>query len=291
MTYNAEGKRTSLENLAGQVTTTAWNCCHKISEIQPDGSTTTWDYDDEGRVTASSRLIPLDITNVTWLTTCYEYDALGRLVSTTADYEPTTEYTYDTLGNRIATTRRVGAAATGTTSILLVDAEWRKTETLSSFVLDNALVWPAKTNIVSCSDAGITPLVTSSPRQITGLTPSLVALSLTTDVRGNVSESRVEFDGFESVVIDINPAQTCRAESHSRLGESVRSVSVSGVESGSFYDGLGRQIAFQFGANSVYEVNMLKRAWFEKCFSEAKFEKCQRLCRGTRKRIRGKVSV
>ena len=41
MTYNSEGKRTSLENLAGQVTTTAWNCCHKVSEVQPDGSTTT----------------------------------------------------------------------------------------------------------------------------------------------------------------------------------------------------------------------------------------------------------
>ena len=50
MTYNAEGKRTSLENLAGQVTTTAWDCCHKVSEVQPDGSTTTWDYDDEGRM-------------------------------------------------------------------------------------------------------------------------------------------------------------------------------------------------------------------------------------------------
>ena len=48
MTYNAEGKRTSLENLAGQVTTTEWDCCHKISETLPDGSTTTWDYDDEG---------------------------------------------------------------------------------------------------------------------------------------------------------------------------------------------------------------------------------------------------
>ena len=36
MTYNAEGKRTSLENLAGQVTTTAWDCCHKVSEVQPD---------------------------------------------------------------------------------------------------------------------------------------------------------------------------------------------------------------------------------------------------------------
>ena len=75
MTYNSEGKRTSLENLAGQITTTTWDCCHKVSEVQPDGSTTTWDYDDEGRVIASSRLIPLDMTNVTWLTTCYLDDA------------------------------------------------------------------------------------------------------------------------------------------------------------------------------------------------------------------------
>ena len=97
MTYNLEGKRTSLENLAGQVTTTAWDCCHKVSETKPDGSTTTWNYDAEGRMIASSRLIPLDMTNVTWLTTCYRYDDFSRLVSTTVDYEPTTEYTYDIL--------------------------------------------------------------------------------------------------------------------------------------------------------------------------------------------------
>ena len=108
MACNSEGKRTSLENFAGQVTTTAWDCCHKVSETESDGSTTTWAYDDEGRMIATSRLIPLDMTNVTWLTTCYRYDALGRLVSTSADFEPTTEYTYDTLGNRIATTRTVG---------------------------------------------------------------------------------------------------------------------------------------------------------------------------------------
>ena len=35
MTYNAEGKRIRSENLAGQVTTTAWNCCHKVSETYP----------------------------------------------------------------------------------------------------------------------------------------------------------------------------------------------------------------------------------------------------------------
>ena len=28
MTYNFEGKRIATENLAGQVTTTAWDCCH-----------------------------------------------------------------------------------------------------------------------------------------------------------------------------------------------------------------------------------------------------------------------
>ena len=82
MTYNTTGKRIRTENLAGQVTTTAWDCCHKVSEVQPDGSTTTWDYDNEGRMIASSRLVPLDMTNVTWLTTCYEYDDLGRQVAT-----------------------------------------------------------------------------------------------------------------------------------------------------------------------------------------------------------------
>ena len=112
MTYNAEGKRTSLENLAGQITTTAWDCCHKVSETGPDGSTTTWDYDDEGRVIASSRLIPLDMTNVTWLTTCYRYDDLGRQIATWQTNLaaqvglPATRTRYDQLGRVIA---RVGA--------------------------------------------------------------------------------------------------------------------------------------------------------------------------------------
>ena len=114
MTYNAEGKRTSLENLAGQVTTTAWDCCHKVSEVQPDGSTTTWDYDDEGRITATSRLIPLDMTNVTWLTTCYEYDDLGRQTATwQTNYAaqvglPATKTRYDALGRIKARVDQLG---------------------------------------------------------------------------------------------------------------------------------------------------------------------------------------
>ena len=114
MTYNSQGKRITSENLAGQVTTTAWDCCHKVSETGSDGSTTTWDYDDEGRVIASSRLIPLDMTNVTWLTTCYEYDALGRQTATwqtnfAAQVGLPVERTrYDQLGRAIARIDQLG---------------------------------------------------------------------------------------------------------------------------------------------------------------------------------------
>ena len=373
MTYNSEGKRTSLENLAGQVTTTAWNCCHKISETQPDGSTTTWDYDAEGRMIASSRLIPLDMTNVTWLTTCYEYDDLGRqtatwqtnyaaqvglpvtrttydqlgrviarvdrlgntttteyspdgrtvsvlnpntstvvhfrsaygdtlsitgtavtpefhtygiladgtrwsrtvqgetansprftkryenllaqtireersgfqgavlatthtydslgcLVSTVADYEPTTDYTYDALGVRSASVRRA-------------DGQWRKTETLSSFILDDAIVWLTQTNIVSCSDSSIAPLVTSSARQLTCLSAAFPSRSRSTDVRGNVTVNEMLVDASIVTSRQTVPYATNKSLSLSRYGVSLMDVSVSAVTNTLAYDAFGRQIS------------------------------------------------
>ena len=106
------------ENLAGQITTTAWDCCHKVSEVQPDGSTTTWDYDDDGRMLASSRLIPLDMTNVTWLTTCYEYDDLNRQIATwQTNYAaqvglPVERTAYDALGRVVARIDTLGPRET-----------------------------------------------------------------------------------------------------------------------------------------------------------------------------------
>ena len=379
-TYNAEGKVVQRENLAGQVTTTAWDCCHKISEVQPDGSTTTWDYDDEGRTIASSRLIPLDMTNVTWLTTCYayddlgrqvatwqtnfaaqvglpaertaydalgrvvarvdrlgntttttyssdgrtvsvlnpntstlvtsrsaegdtlsitgtaatpefhtygilpdgtrwsrtvqgetassprftkryenllgqtireersgfrgavlatvhSYDSLGRLVTTVADYEPTVEYTYDTLGNRIATTRSVGASDPARPS------EWRKTETLSSFVLDDSIVWLTQTNIVSCSDSSIAPLVTSSAHQLTGLSAAFPSRSRSTDVRGNVTVNETLVDLSLVTARQTLPYATNRVEAVIRYGLPLLEVSSSCVAQTRLYDLLGRQIS------------------------------------------------
>ena len=374
---------------------------YALAETQPDGSRTTWDYDDEGRLVEASRLIPLDMTNVTWLTTCYSYDALGRqtatwatnyaeraglpatktrydalgrvivrtdvhgnetttsyspdgrtvsvlnpntstrvstrspdgellsvtgsavtpefhsygiqpdgtrwaktvqgetaqsprftkryenmlgqvvreersgfrgailasvntydnygrLVSTASDGEPTNEITYDTLGNRVATTTRVASVDSIGAEVSQPPqnegGEWRKTESKFSYVLRGSDIWTVQTNVVSCSDATIAPQSQSRASRVTGLTPVLVSESLVTDARGNTSESRVEFDGFESINIGINPAQTGRAESHSRLGVAVRSVSASGIESRVRYDGLGRQVATVDGRGNETSV-------------------------------------
>ena len=381
MTYNIEGKRVTSENLAGQVTTTAWDCCHKVSEVQPDGSTTTWDYDMEGRVIASSRLIPLDMTNVTWLTTCYEYDDLrrqtatwqtnytaqvglpiertrydaldrviarvdtlgntttttyspdgrtvsvlnpntstrtttrsadgdtlsitgtavtpefitcgilpdgvrwtrtvhgetassprftkryenllgqtfreersgfqgavlaathaydsyGRLVSSSADYEPAIEYTYDTQGVPLASVRRA-------------DGQWRKTETTSSFILFDGIIWLVQTNMVSCSDSAIAPLVTSFARQLTVLTPALPALSRRTDVRGNVTENQLHVSVPVVTSSQIVPYATNRSLAVSRYGVEMQTVSVSAVTNTVAYDPLGRQIAHTDGRGNT----------------------------------------
>ena len=394
MTYNEQGKRTSLENLAGQVTTTAWDCCHKVSETQPDGSTTTWDYDDEGHMIATSRLIPLDMTNVTWLTTCYKYDALGRqvatwqtnfaaqvglpatrttydaigrviarvdqlgnttstsyspdrtlsvhnpnssttfysrsasgdtlsitgsavtpefntygilpdgtrwskivqgetassprfsksyknllgqtireersgfqgavlasvnaydiygrLFSTTADFEPNTEYTYDTLGNRIATIRMVGGDDPGAPQS--ETSEWRKSESLSNIAIIDGDIWLVQTNIVSCSDSAITPLVTSSARQLTGLTFALPARSRSFDIRGNVTVNEMLVDTSVVTSRQTLPYATNKPLSLSRYGVSLMNVSVSAVTNTVAYDSLGRQIANTDGRGNTRQT-------------------------------------
>jgi len=395
MTYNAEGKRIASENLAGQVTTTAWDCCHKVSETQPDGSTTTWDYDADDRMIAASRLIPLDMTNVTWLTTCYEYDplgrqtatwqtnfaaqvglpvertrydqlgrviarvdklgntttmsysnngrvqsvtnantstvvyarnpngdtlsitgtavtpefhsygvlpdgtrwsktvqgetadsprftkryenllgqtvreersgfqgavlatahsydSLGRLVSTAADCEPITEYTYDTLGNRVAVTKLVGLAVPSEPQS--ETNEWRKTESFSSFVIDDSVIWLIQTNIVSCSDTNIAPLVSSAARQLTGLTAALPSRSRSTDIRGNITENEMVVDSAIVTSRQTVPYATNKPLALSRYGVSLMEVSVSAVTNTVIYDSLGRQMSTTDGRGNTRQT-------------------------------------
>ena len=381
MTYDTTGKRIRTENLAGQATTTAWDCCHKVSETRPDGSVTTWDYDDEDRLVASSRLIPLDLTNVTWVATCYAYDDLGRqtatwttnctaqvgtpatttaydrlgrvasrtvtgrgtslfgysadglvvtntapngattvtrrnadgdtlsvtgtgvtpefhsygilpdgtrwtktvegetadsprftkryenllgqivreersgfrgallatvhaydsygrLASTASDGEPTTEYTYDNQGTRVATTRTVGSRVPRDRPV-----EWRKSEATSNFALVDADVWSVQTNIATCSDAAIAPLVQSRATQLTGLTAANPDRTRTTDVRGNVTEDWSEFsDGITTAKRRV-PEATNVARARSRYGIALEEVSLSAVTNATVYDALGRVCA------------------------------------------------
>ena len=50
MTYDTTGKRRRTENLAGQVSATAWNCCHKITFAFPFDDIDNWRSSLERRV-------------------------------------------------------------------------------------------------------------------------------------------------------------------------------------------------------------------------------------------------
>ena len=183
------------------------------------------------------------------LATTRTYDSLRRLISTSADYEPTTEYTYDTIGNRVAVTKLVGRG--DPTAPQSENTEWRKTETLSSFIFDNSVVWLTQTNIVSCSDSAIAPLVTSSSRQLTGLSSALPVRSRTTDIRGNVNENEMLVDSAIVTSRQTVPYATNKPLALSRYGVSLMEVSVSAVTNTVAYDPLGRQIAHTDGRGNT----------------------------------------
>ena len=186
------------------------------------------------------------------LATTYSYDALGRLVSTSPDYEPCTEYTYDVLGNRVATTKTVGGDDLGAPQS--ETNEWRKTESFSSLAMNDSVIWLTQTNIVSCSDTNIAPLVTSSSRQLTGLTAALPVRSRSTDIRGNVTESETLVDSVIVTSRQTLPYATNKPLSLSRYGVSLMDVSVSAVTNTIAYDSLGRQIAYTDGRGNTRHV-------------------------------------
>ena len=104
MTYDTTGKRIRTENLAGQATTTAWDCCHKVSETRPDGSVTTWDYAD-GKGPKYDYDVHGQLAKRTWargIDTFYSYDGWGNLTNTTySDTTPTIALSYDAMGRQI----------------------------------------------------------------------------------------------------------------------------------------------------------------------------------------------
>ena len=174
------------------------------------------------------------------LATTHTYDSLGRLVSSSADYEPCTEYTYDVLGNRVATTKTVGGDDLGAPQP--ADTQWRKSELLSHIAIIDGAIWLTQTNIVSCSDSAIAPLVTSSARQLTGLTVALPSRSRSIDVRGNATVNELLVDSPFVTSRQTVPYATNKPQTTSRYGVELQTISVSAVTNTVAYDYLGRQI-------------------------------------------------
>ena len=113
-TRNAEGKAIRTEDLAGRVTTAVWDCCNKVSETAPDGTTTLYTYDINRREIARSVLTATSLTNETYVTRRTEYDPMGRVAATWTTNEtesvglPRRTYGYDWLGRRVRTTDERG---------------------------------------------------------------------------------------------------------------------------------------------------------------------------------------
>ena len=99
MTYDTTGKRIRTENLAGQATTTAWDCCHKV---YADGKGPKYEYDVHGQLAKRTWARGID--------TFYAYDGWGNLTNTTySDTTPTIALSYDALGRQ---TSAIDAAGT-----------------------------------------------------------------------------------------------------------------------------------------------------------------------------------
>ena len=113
-TRNAEGKAIRTEDLAGRVTTAVWDCCNKVSETAPDGTTTLYTYDINRREIARGVLTATGLTNETYVTRRTEYDSMGRVAATWTTNEtesvglPRRTYGYDWLGRRVRTTDERG---------------------------------------------------------------------------------------------------------------------------------------------------------------------------------------
>lgn len=114
MTYNLQGKRITSENLAGQVSTTAWQTNYAAQVGRPATRTR---YDQLGRVIA-------------------RVDQLGNTASTT--YSPDGRTVF--VRNPNTSTRVTARSASRDTISITGSTEWRKTESFSSFVLDDAIV-------------------------------------------------------------------------------------------------------------------------------------------------------
>ena len=120
-----------------------------------------------------------------------------------------------------------------------------------SLAMNDSVIWLTQTNIVSCSDTAIAPLVSSSARQLTGLTLSYPSHSRSTDVRSNVTENEILINSPFVVSRQTVPFATNKPLSISRYGISLMEVSVSAVTNTVGYDALGRQIAYTDGRGNV----------------------------------------
>ena len=167
--------------------------------------------------------------NGSTLVTQYSYDEKGRLVATVSTGQPTETRAYDAWGDLVSVVR----SADGTS----------RTQSLESAnALVGGEVWRVESRALSCSDATITPLVTTNMMQVSGLSLANESRRVSVDVRGNANETWSEFDPATSTRLTYTsiPTATNIALSESVDGVATLSVSHSAVTNSVAYDAYRR---------------------------------------------------
>ena len=109
-TLDAQNRVVRTDNSDGTFTATAWDCCHKASETDAEGITTTFTYDPLDRVISQIR----DGLGGS-IVTDFVLDALGREISrrvTAGGISQATSTAYDSAGRQISTTDEAGLVTT-----------------------------------------------------------------------------------------------------------------------------------------------------------------------------------
>ena len=189
------------------------------------------------------------------------YDTAGRLVRTTQTGLADTLYAYDALGNQ--TRSGMDADGNGTLDPASTD---RITET-DTFYEKNSDNWWQKSGQQVYATAGSDAATTVSTQltQVTGLGNGKIAESVSIDIHGNRTESRMMVDraaGRETNILDY-PDSDMDAVSVSTYGLLTTSISKTGIRMTYAYDPLGRRTGITDPRTGTAITHYDARGWVD----------------------------
>ncbi|MBA4387216.1 MAG: hypothetical protein C0404_04490 [Verrucomicrobia bacterium] len=174
------------------------------------------------------------------LTNAFFYNDKGQLVKTTRTGAPDTLYEYNELGEQV----RSGLDMNANSALDLGSVD-RVSGSTNYFEKIGSDWWSVSASTIYASESSATPITNSIQKtQLTGLSASMTAKSVSRDILGNetVATTAIDSDNKKTTQTVIYPDSTNNAVTVSVNGLTQKSVSKTGVDTRFSYDAIGRQV-------------------------------------------------